>query len=1014
MKRIESYSSSPFSPSIYSPLFSQFNASLHHLFTLAEAAMHRFSFSLLFLALFVIICECVDDSEVLLKLKRGLILEPQKISFLKDWETGKDHCLWSGVTCNDEARVVALNICFIPLHGRIFGDIGLLDKLVNVTLSSSNLTGNLPPQIGHLRSLRFLNISNNDLSGDIPTTFSGLQELEVLDAYNNNFSGPLPHEVASLKGLRHLQLGGNYFSGEILTSYGGVESLEYLGLNGNALSGHIPGELSMLSNLREMYLGYYNSYSGGIPSEFGLFAKLVRLDLASCNLSGQIPATLGQLKFLDTLFLQMNRFSGEIPEELSGLKSVKSLDLSNNQLTGELPEGFSELRELTLLNLFRNNLHGAVPPFIAELPNLEVLQLWENNFTGSLPENLGRNGRLLKLDLTANRLTGLIPSALCFGGRFQVLILLDNYFFGPIPESLGICKSLTRVRLAKNFLNGSIPEGFLNLPLADMIELTDNYLSGKLPSRISASVVLGELILSNNLFTGSIPSSISNLTGLQTLSLEGNQFSGEIPQGIGELQQLSKLNLSNNKFSGKIPAALGRCFSLYSVDISNNQLAGTIPDELADLHILNVLNLSGNHLSGEIPAKMKWMQSLTSLDLSYNQLSGIVPTGGQFAAFNMSSFMGNPDLCGSPLRYPCSRKHVPSENGGEHGAKTSLKMLVSLIVLLALGVFAAVFVRMMKAREAKRKSEKAWKLTAFQRLDFSYMDVLQCLKEENMIGSGGAGVVYRGVMPSGQEVAIKRLRTTVEKSDDDRGFSAEIQTLGRIRHRHIVRLLGFCSNKETNLLVYEYMRNGSLGEVLHGRKGGQVLGWETRCRIAVEAATGLCYLHHDCCPMIIHRDVKSNNILLDSTLEAHVADFGLAKFMQDAAASQSMSTVAGSYGYIAPEYAYTLKVDEKTDVYSFGVVLLELITGRKPVGEFGEGVDLARWVRKMAECSPDMVSVVSQVVDTRLTAYPLHSVTHLFRVAMLCVEEQSVQRPTMREVVHMLTNPPAAPDLLSL
>jgi serine/threonine protein kinase len=154
-------------------------------------------------------------------------------------------------------------------------------------------------------------------------------------------------------------------------------------------------------------------------------------------------------------------------------------------------------------------------------------------------------------------------------------------------------------------------------------------------------------------------------------------------------------------------------------------------------------------------------------------------------------------------------------------------------------------------------------------------------------------------MPDGDHVAVKRLSAMSRGSSHDHGFSAEIQTLGRIRHRYIVRLLGFCSNNETNLLVYEYMPNGSLGELLHGKKGGH-LHWDTRYKIAVEAAKGLCYLHHDCSPPILHRDVKSNNILLDSDFEAHVADFGLAKFLQDSGTSECMSAIAGSYGYIAP------------------------------------------------------------------------------------------------------------------
>jgi serine/threonine protein kinase len=330
-----------------------------------------------------------------------------------------------------------------------------------------------------------------------------------------------------------------------------------------------------------------------------------------------------------------------------------------------------------------------------------------------------------------------------------------------------------------------------------------------------------------------------------------------------------------------------------------------------------------------------------------------------------------------------------------------LLLVVGLLFFSLALVIPAIF----KSRALwKANSSTGWKLTAFQRLNFTCEDVLECLKEDNIIGKGGSGVVYKGLMPKGEEVAVKRLPAIGKGSSYDHGFSAEIQTLGKIRHRHIVKLLGFCSNQETNLLVYEYMHNGSLGELLHGTKGGH-LQWDTRYQIAIEAAKGLCYLHHDCCPLILHRDVKSNNILLDSNFEAHVADFGLAKFLQDLGASQCMSSVAGSYGYIAPEYAYTLKVDEKSDVYSFGVVLLELITGRRPLGEFGKGVDIVQWVRKTTESA---IEGVVKVMDTRLSSVPLYQVMHVFHVAMMCVQEHSVNRPTMRDVVQMLTSLPTA------
>ncbi|KAI5684410.1 hypothetical protein M9H77_05638 [Catharanthus roseus] len=462
------------------------------------------------------------------------------------------------------------------------------------------------------------------------------------------------------------------------------------------------------------------------------------------------------------------------------------------------------------------------------------------------------------------------------------------------------------------------------------------------------------------------------------------------------------MDFSHNSFSGPIAPEISQCKLLTFVDLSRNQLSGEIPTEITGMRILNYLNLSRNHLVGSIPGSISTMQSLTSVDFSYNNLSGLVPGTGQFSYFNFTSFLGNPDLCG-PYLGPCKEGIVNgTSEPHERGPLTpSMKLLLVIGLLVCSIVFAVAAI--IKARSLKKASEaRAWKLTAFQRLDFTCDDVLDSLKEDNIIGKGGAGIVYKGVMPNGEQVAVKRLPAMSRGSSHDHGFNAEIQTLGRIRHRHIVRLLGFCSNHETNLLVYEYMPNGSLGEMLHGKKGGH-LHWDTRYKIALEAAKGLCYLHHDCSPLIVHRDVKSNNILLDSNFEAHVADFGLAKFLQDSGTSECMSAIAGSYGYIAPEYAYTLKVDEKSDVYSFGVVLLELVSGRKPVGEFGDGVDIVQWVRKMTDGKKEGVL---KILDPRLSTVPLHEVMHVFYVAMLCVEEQAVERPTMREVVQMLTELP--------
>ncbi|KAL8466796.1 hypothetical protein ACS0TY_035740 [Phlomoides rotata] len=939
----------------------------------------------------------LSDLEILLSLKSSLI--GSSGSGFQDWAAPPSsspaaHCSFSGVTCDGAARVASLTVTNAPLHGTLPPEIGLLDELVNLTLAADSLAGPLPKELSRLSSLKFLNLSFNAFSGAIPDQLvMKLTELEFFDVYNNNFAGKLPVGFVNLKRLKFLNLGGNYFSGEIPEIYSDLRSVTHLALQGNSLTGNIPASLAKIPNLQELYLGYDNTYSGGIPPEFGSISTLRLLDLAMCNLSGEIPESLGNLKHLHTLFLQANNLTGEIPAELSGMESLMSLDLSVNNLAGEIPETLANLKNLTLINLFQNKFQGPFPCFIGDLPNLEVLQVWHNNFTLELPHNLGWNGRLVLLDVSGNHLTGTIPRDLCRGGRLKTLILMDNYFYGPIPEEIGNCKSLARVRMRKNFFNGSIPAGFFRLPLLDMLELNDNYLTGELPEDNSGDM-LGSLALSNNWITGKIPESIGNFRNLEILSLDMNKFSGRIPSTIFGMKKLSMLNLSGNGLIGDIPATIARSSHLTFIDVSRNSLEGSIPRSISILQNLNVLNVSRNHLDGLIPSEIGSMKSLTILDLSYNNFSGRRPSYGLLKDLDDRFLDGNPNLC-PPNTTFCSSESSPSHKRHSSNARMIIISLLIISCLLLPGSWIII-------RKTRLEKSRRWKLTAFQKLDFGVQDVVQCLQEENIIGKGGAGIVYRGSMPNGMEIAIKRINVR-GSGRSDRGFMAEIRTLGRIKHRNVVKLVGYACNKETNLLLYEYMSNGSLGEMLRGSKGS-CLQWELRYKIGVDAAKGLCYLHHDSSPSIIHRDVKSNNILLDDKYEAHVADFGLAKFWDDVDASQCMSSIAGSYGYIAPEYAYTLKVNQKSDVYSFGVVLLELITGRKAVGEFGDGVDLVKWVKKTTSELLDFAAAALAVVDSRLIGYPPIEVVSVFKIAMACVEDESSMRPSMRQVVHLLTN----------
>nr|ACN25535.1 unknown [Zea mays] len=321
---------------------------------------------------------------------------------------------------------------------------------------------------------------------------------------------------------------------------------------------------------------------------------------------------------------------------------------------------------------------------------------------------------------------------------------------------------------------------------------------------------------------------------------------------------------------------------------------------------------------------------------------------------------------------------------------------VSGIILLTGIAWFGYKYRMYKISAAELDDGKSsWVLTSFHKVDFSERAIVNNLDESNVIGQGGAGKVYKVVVgPQGEAMAVKKLWPSGAASKSIDSFKAEVAMLSKVRHRNIVKLACSITNNGSRLLVYEYMANGSLGDVLHSEKR-HILDWPMRYKIAVNAAEGLSYLHHDCKPVIVHRDVKSNNILLDAEYGAKIADFGVARTIGDGPATMSM--IAGSCGYIAPEYAYTLHVTEKSDIYSFGVVILELVTGKKPLAaEIGE-MDLVAWVTAKVE-QYGLESVLDQNLDEQFK----DEMCMVLKIGLLCVSNLPTKRPSMRSVVMLL------------
>ncbi|CAL5396942.1 unnamed protein product [Camellia sinensis] len=289
-------------------------------------------------------------------------------------------------------------------------------------------------------------------------------------------------------------------------------------------------------------------------------------------------------------------------------------------------------------------------------------------------------------------------------------------------------------------------------------------------------------------------------------------------------------------------------------------------------------------------------------------------------------------------------------------------------------------------------------------------DILSSLTESNMIGSGGSGKVYRVVLNRwGRVVAVKKTQNIIKLDEKvEKEFLADVQILGTIRHCNIVKLLCCISSETTKLLVYEYMENSSLDRWLHGKNRQfsvsgpahhAVLDWPKRLQIAVGTARGLCYMHHECSTAVIHRDVKSSNILLDSSFNAKVADFGLAKMVVKHGETNTMSVVAGSVGYLPPEYAHTTRANEKIDVYGFGVVLLELVTGREANNNGDEDICLAEWAWHHIQDGNPLVDALDE--EIKEPCY-LDEMTCVFKLGIVCTGRCPSTRPSMKEVLQIL------------
>ncbi|XP_022922683.1 phytosulfokine receptor 2 [Cucurbita moschata] len=933
-------------------------------------------------------------------------------------------------------QLIWLNLSYNQLEGVLPTEFSRLKQLQVLDLSYNKLSGSVTNATSGLISVRVLNISSNSFIGDFPQLV-GFQNLVAFNISNNSFTGQFSSQICNSSNMiQVVDISLNQISGNLQGVNDCSKSLKHFRADNNLLTGHLPESLYSLSFL-EYFSIPVNSFFGQLSMELSKLSRLKSFIVFGNKFSGELPNVFGNFSELRELVAHSNLFSGILPSSLSLCSKLRVLDLRNNSFTAAIDLNFSRLPDLQMLDLASNHFSGPLPNSLSDCHELKTLSLAKNKLTGQIPRDYAKLSSLSFLSLSNNSIIDLSGalSILHNCKNLTVLILTKNFRNEEIPQSETVFDNLMLLAFGNCGLRGQIPGWLVGCKKLSILDLSWNHLDGSIPAWIGQLENLFYLDLSNNSLSGEIPKSLTQMKALisRNCSLSGSTSSAGIPLFVKRNQSSTGLQynqassfppsiyLSYNRINGTIWPEISRLKGLHALDLSRNNITGSIPNTISEMENLEALDLSNNDLYGRIPPSLKKLTFLSKFSVANNHLEGPIPNGGQFLSFPSSSFDGNAGLCGE-IDNPC-RSVDGLEKRPETDTYSKRKVGRSVILCLTVGAAAAillvltvVLLKMSRKDVGDRNNSfdeefdrpnrlsgalGSSKLVLFQNSECKDLTVAELLKatcnfnQANIIGCGGFGLVYKASLPNGSKAAVKRL--TGDCGQMEREFQAEVEALSRAQHKNLVSLQGYCKHGNDRLLIYSYMENGSLDYWLHEIVDDEdsILKWEARLKIAQGAAHGLAYLHKECQPNIIHRDVKSSNILLDDKFEAHLADFGLSRLLRPYDTHVTTDLV-GTLGYIPPEYSQTLIATCRGDVYSFGVVLLELLTGRRPV-EVCKGKacrDLVSWVIQKKSEKKEEEIIDPAIWDTNSKK----QILAVLGITCKCIDQDPRKRPSIEEV----------------
>ncbi|KAL3532167.1 hypothetical protein ACH5RR_005688 [Cinchona calisaya] len=844
---------------------------------------------------------------------------------------------------------------------------------------------------------------------------NGLTNPQILNwsANNNDPCGPpsWPHVVCSGNRVQQIQVRGLGLKGTLPQNFNQLSMLTNIGLQQNEFSGKLPS-LSGLSQLKYAYLDF-NQFDT-IPSDFfnGLVSlEVMALDDNPLNASTgwSLPADLQNSAQLTNLTLMNCNLAGPLPDFLGKMSSLQVLRLSQNRITGGIPSSFED-SILTVLWLNEQSGESMTGPIdvVTTMGSLTSLWLHGNHFSGKIPKDVSNLASLQDLNLNSNDLVGLIPDSLA-SMPLNSLDLNNNHLMGPVPK----LKAVKATYSSNPFCQSTV--GSLCAPeVMALLEFLDgvNY-----PLRLVQSW------LGNDPCKGPWLGLSCNLNQkVNVLNLAKWNLSGTLSPSVANLDSVTRIYLGSNNLSGEIPTSWTGLKSLTLLDLSNNNLSPPWPNFSTTVH----LNLGGNSpLTPSLPSKTP------------------SPEGSQTSNTPPSSTKGSNSNTSSPNK---------NSNQGGNSSKSKSIVILAPIAASAFVACLAILLTLYFCKKRKERCQAPSSIVIHPR-DSSDPDNLvkivvanntnrsiptltgsgsasrnsgdshvieagnltisvQVLRNvtnnfapENELGRGGFGVVYKGELDDGTKIAVKRMEAGVLSSKAIDEFQAEIAVLSKVRHRHLVSLLGYSIEGNERILVYEYMPEGALSKHLFHWKNlkSEPLSWKRRLNIALDVARGMEYLHSLAHQSFIHRDLKSSNILLGDDFRAKVSDFGLVKLAPDGEKSV-VTRLAGTFGYLAPEYAVTGKITTKADVFSYGVVLMELLTGLVALDEDRpeESQYLAAWFWNIKANEEKLMAAIDPALNIKEENF--ESISMIAELAGHCTAREPNQRPDMGHVVNVLVS----------